>query len=180
MKRKINLIVSLGLALSISLSSCGSGGAGSGEKAMQKFAKAHINVDINGMCSMAVPEKLWDYVCEESGLSSERLFYKITYSDEDEFAESADNWKKRMKEEKIEFAIEEEQDEDYDVYTRFNKAMKNAGIDDKVEEIRYVDTNYSDGWIYEINGGWYYGPEWLLPSILTISRDGYDEWNSDY
>lgn len=179
MKRKINLIVSLGLVLSISLSSCSSGGASSKEKAVKKFAEAHMKADIDGMCSMAVPEKLWDYVCEESGLSSERLFYKITYSSEDEFAESADNWKKRVKEEKIEFVIEKGYDREDDSYTWINKAMKNAGIDDKVEEYQYVDTNYSDGYIYEINGSWYYAPEWFLPSILTIVNDGYDEWNDD-
>ncbi len=182
MKGKINLIVSLGLALSIALSSCGSQGAKSGEKALQNFVKAHINKDIDGICSASAPEELWDYICDDAGLSREKLVYKIG-NGEEKFNEGAESWKEYFEKEKMkisDFKIKEESESDDELYTAFNRVMKSAGIEENVDEIYDVDGNYKYGFIYEIDGDWYYEPEWLIENVLEIAYDGYDNWNSGY
>lgn len=186
MKRKINLIVSLGLVLSIALSSCGSkggskGGASSGEKALQNFAKAHMNKDIEGMCNASAPKELWDYICDDAGLSRKKLIYKIVNGEEN-LNKSADSWKKYFEEEKMkisDFKIKEESESDDELYTVFNRIMKSADIDETVDKVCDVESNYKYGFIYEIDGDWYYGPEWLIENVLDIAYDGYDNWNDE-
>ena len=181
MKKKINLIVSLGLVLGMTLSSCGSkGGAKSGEKALQNFAKAHINKDIEGMCNASAPKELWDYICYDAGLSREKLIYKIG-NGEEKFNKGADSWKEYFEEEKMkisDFKIEEESESDDELYTAFNRIMKSAGIDETVDKVCDVESNYKYGFIYEIDGDWYYGPEWLIENVIDIAYDGYDNWNN--
>lgn len=180
MKRKTGLIFSLGAVL-FAFASCGSnGGANSEEKALQNVAKAHINRDVEGMCNASAPKELWDYICDDAGLSLEMLFYKIAGGDEESFNDSADSWKKRLEEEKMEISdliIEEKNENSDKVYTAFNRAMKSAGIEKSVDKIYYVDSNYSDGYAYEIDGKWYYGPEWFFEDVIEIAEDGYDYWN---
>lgn len=202
MKKKISMIIALGLALGMALSSCGSkdkeeseessetvtseeateavNGAESGETALQNFAQAHIDKDIDAVCEISAPEELWDYICDDAGLAPRRLIYEMR-GGEDKFNKSSDHWVEYLEEEKrdvSDFKISEETECDEDLYTKFNKVMKLSDVDKTVDKLYVVQSNYINGYIYEMDGGWYYGPDWLIEDILDIAYDGYKNWNS--
>lgn len=190
MKKKISLIVSLGLVFSVVLSSCGSkdvveneevkNSTEIGELVLQNFAQAHIDKDIDTICEVSAPEELWKYVCDDSGLSRETLIYKMR-GGEDKFNKSSDHWTEYFEEENrdiSDFKITEETESGKELYTKLNKAMKLSDISATVEESYNVKSNYIDGVVYEINGEWYYCTDWLIEDLLDIVCNGYDNWES--
>lgn len=84
-----------------------------------------------------------------------------------------DGWNERFEEEGIDakdVEIEEKSSFEDDSFSDLSHAMKYADVEGKVEEAYWIELdNFSDGFLYSVDGKWYYGPEWLLDDALYMA-----------
>lgn len=157
------------------MTGCGGskGGASSEEKAIQKFITSFLDADIEGVFAASAPNEFWDYLVEDSGLTTERFFYQLIGCDDaEEFASEVDEWNERFEEKGIDakdVEIEEKSSFEDDSFSDLSHAMKYADVEGKVEEAYWIELDkFSDGFLYSVDGKWYYGPEWLLDDALYM------------
>lgn len=168
MGKIVNFALILTMLGSVLLTRCGDdrrkAGASSEEKAVQNFIAAYLDADIEGVLSASAPNEFWDYLIDQSGLTTERLFYQLgNFDDANEFLSNID-------EGNTYYEIEKKIDVGKGTFSFVNHAIQNAGIEEKVEEVYEVEINYfSYGLIYRIDEKWYYGPEWFIEDALRMA-----------
>ena len=149
-------------------------GASSEEKAVENFMSTFLDADIDGMLSASAPEEFWDFYSDMSGLTNERFVYQLAgVEDGDEFHSEIDEWNQYLDDEGIkikDIEIKEMDEVDNELFSYVSLAMQNAGVDGKVEEVYWMDTDYDiSGLLYLIGGKWYFGTEWLLEDALEMT-----------
>lgn len=148
-------------------------GASSEEKAIQKFITSFLDADIEGMFEASAPNEFWDYLVEDSGLTTEKFFNQLIGDDEaEEFAFEVDEWNEEFEKEGIDakdVEIEEKSSLDNDFLSGLGHVMKYVGVEGKVEEAYGIELDkFDEGFLYSVDGKWYYSPEWLLNDAWYI------------
>lgn len=170
------------------------------EAAVENFFNSCQSEDIHSfLCSMA-PKEYWDYCISETGLPEKKLCYKILNIDSDEeFANIMSYEKQYPGEHNLDFnslKIDDSwlnEEDDYG-YSSINGAFNKAGLEDSAEVIYYLDTpsgidlpyeelteeqkkaedervSIPDGFLYQIDGKWYYGPESIFEDAIELIVD---------
>jgi cellulase (glycosyl hydrolase family 5) len=178
-------------ALSLSMVSCGESSekenskssSNSPEKAVQNFVQGMADADLNDVCTAMAPNELWDYVCKDTGLSKEKVFSRLLGGD------TLEDISKYLNKEYLEtikvsdIKIESKNDESDDAYNAFGRALSNAGIDENIDHLYYVEAEPIvdlEGLAYEIDGKWYFGTESIIYDFIEVAIEGYDALPEDY
>lgn len=193
MKNKLKMISILAAAaLSLSVVSCDAdkksnnkkSAADSPENAVQNFIQGLLDADTDDVCNAMAPEELWDYVCKDTRLSKEKIIQRLIGGDSLEDISKAYN-EGGVKANTAE--IEEKHEESDDGYHAFGQVMSNAGIDENIDHLYYVETGPDrepyydmDGWAYEIDDNWYFGSEWVLEDLIEVAIEGYSALPEEY
>lgn len=145
MRKRFRRAITSVILSSVMLTGCGSGndtflnGAFSEEKAVQNFVSAFLDADVDGVLAASAPDKFWDSLAHQSGLTPQKLFYEfVDFDDENDFISTANEWKMHYIEENISVKdnkIEEKNDADNEVFSLVSLAMQDAGIDEEVENV---------------------------------------------
>lgn len=195
MKYALKKLTSIGaaVALSFSVVSCDSSGkkddsksgrSNSPEAAIQNFLQGILDADADDVCKAMAPEELWDYVCKNTGLSREKILQRLLGRD------TLEDFLKYFNEIGVkasDIEIEDKHDENDNGYYAFGQAMSNAGIDENIDHLYYVETGPDresyydmDGWAYEIDDNWYFGSEWVLEDLIEVAIEGYSALPEEY
>lgn len=174
------------------------------EEAVKNYYEAFSSGNIDKIFGSMAPKDYLDYCVKETGLPDDRLFYRLgRIGSDDDFDECVAYHKEILSGLdglKIDDSwLDEESDS---AYFDVNKSMHNAGIKSNIEKFYYIDPpsgidvayedmseeerkeeeerlqtpgiDIKDGFLYLLDGKWYYGPEWLLEDFIEVGVEGYD------
>lgn len=173
------------VVLSFSVVSCGSSEEKGKEKektksadnspevAVQRFVQGLYDADADDICEAMAPDELWNYISKDTGISKDKVLKRLLGTDNlEDFPSLLDSMDVKVSE----IEIKEKHDESDDAYNAFGQAMSKAGIDKNINHLYYVEPGpvfNMDGFAYEINNNWYFGPEDVMEDLIDVAIEGY-------
>lgn len=184
-KKTLALISTAALTTVFAVGCGSSSGYSSSGDAIKGFTECLWEGDIEGVMNAAAPEKFWDYLVKDTGLNKEKLFYKLLKNEAEAYKNDPTIYKKDAIEyqgisDVDDIKIEHKNEESDYVYHKINSCMHEAGIEENAEDIYYVDTNLYEGYYYQIDGDWYFGPEFFIEEAwdmfdIEIDKSSYSD-----
>lgn len=180
------------------------------EEAVENYYEAVSSGNVDKIFGAIVPQQYLDYCVNETGLPENKLFYRLgRIGSDDDFDKGVYNHKKiyaSLDGFKIgDSWLSEEGD---DAYTSFNQSMHSAGIKSNIDKIYYIDApsgidvayedmseeekkaeqerlqtpgiDIYDGFLYLLDGKWYYGPESIMEDLIMVGLEGYSALPEEY
>lgn len=173
------------------------------EEAVKNYYESFSSGNIDKIFCSAAPKEYLDYCVKETGLPEDRLFYRLGRIGTDNYFDECVSYHKEVLSgldglKIYDSWLDEQRDS---VYFGFNESMHNAGIKSNIEKLYYIDTpsgidvayedmseeqrreeeerlqipgiDIKDGYLYLLDGEWYYCPEWL-DGFIEVGIEGYD------